>query len=103
MSSFTDLEETAYQKVRAKPLTRIHGRPKWLQVRRMSREMRKQAIKYRVTYPWSSNFGLTAVVVGAARYAADHPTLPAYVRPTAAANKRQNVESICKYGCQVEL
>ena len=82
MASAIDLEESVYQQVRAKPLTRIHGRPKWLQMRQMSREMRKQAIKFRVSYDWSGNYGLQAIVVGAARYATDHPTLPAYVRPT---------------------
>ena len=67
MASTIDLEESVYNQVRAKPLTRIHGRPKWLQIRQMAREMRKQAIKYRVSYDWASNYGLQALVVGAAR------------------------------------
>ena len=81
-----DLEESVYNQVRAKPLTRIHGRPKWLQIRQMAREMRKQAIKYRVSYDWAGNYGLQALVVGAARYATDHPLLPAYTRPTEPGN-----------------
>ena len=86
MAAVVDVEEQTYQQVRAKPLTRIHGRPKWLQVRNMGREMRKQAIKFRVNYDWSGNYGLSALVSGAARYATDHPALPAYTRPTAPAN-----------------
>ena len=48
--------------------------------------MSKQAIKFRVGYNWSGNYGLSALVVGAVRYAADHPTLPAYARPTEPGN-----------------
>ena len=52
----------------------------------MAREMGKQAIKFRVSYDWSGNYGLSALVVGAVRYATDHPTLPAYTRPTEPGN-----------------
>ena len=55
----------------------------------MGREMRKQAIKFWVTYDWSGNYGLQALISSAARYAQDNPHLPAYVRPTQSANNPQ--------------
>ena len=34
-----------------------------------------------MSYDWAGDFGLSAVVVGVVRYATEHPTLAAYVKP----------------------
>lgn len=81
MTSYHDLEKQIYEEIRASPFTRIHGKPTWRAKEKLVREARERAIKQRVSYDWAGQYGLLAEIIGAARYAADNPTLPPYVPP----------------------
>ena len=47
----------------------------------MREELIAIAIKFKVSYDWSGQTGLVAIVIGAVRHAIDNPGLAAYVRP----------------------
>ena len=81
MTSCHDLEKQIYEEIKASPFTRIHGKPTWRAKEKLVREARERAIKQRVSYDWAGQYGLLAEIIGAARYAADNPTLPPYVPP----------------------
>ena len=80
--SYHDLQKTTEEDVLTYQLTRIFGRPYWMQMMTMIRELCKIACKFKVSYNWSGNYGLMAMILGAAKYAARYPALPAYVQPT---------------------
>ena len=86
MTSYHDLEKQVYEEIRAEPYTRIPGRPSWRSKEALVKEARKHALQQRVSYDWAGRYGLLAEIIGAARYAVDHPTLPAYVAPVQPAN-----------------
>ena len=79
--SFHDLQKDTEEDVLTNSLTRIHGRPEWMQMVKMIKESAKIACKFKVSYDWSGNYGLQAIILGAAKYAARYPTLPAYTQP----------------------
>ena len=78
---YHDLQKSTKEQVESKTLTKIHGRPTWRQWKRMFEEACAIAVLFKVSYGWSGNFGLLALILGAARHAIDHPTLAAFVRP----------------------
>ena len=81
MTSYHDLEDQTYRSVIAEKITRIYGPPTWRTKEIFKDELTKIAMKHKVSYGWSGNFGLLALVLGAARHAINHPTLAAFVRP----------------------
>ena len=86
MTSYHDLEKQVYEDIRAEPYTRIPGRPSWRAKEGLAKEARNHALRHRVSYDWAGQYGLLAEIIGAARYAADNPLLPAYVAPVQPAN-----------------
>ena len=46
-------------------------------------ECKEIALNYDVSYDWSGGYGILMEIIGAARYAADKPLLPAYIPPNA--------------------
>ena len=62
-------------------VTRIHGLPTWRAKQLLVTELTKIAKKRKVSYDWSGGKGLIALVIGAARLAADYPELPAFNFP----------------------
>ena len=86
MTSYHDLEEQTYRSVAAERVTRIHGEPKWRTKERLKSELTKVAIKHKVSYNWSAGKGLIPLIIGAARYAADYPNVPAFVDPVSPPN-----------------
>ena len=86
MTSYHDLEKQIYEDVRAEPYTRIHGRPSWSDKERLIKESKVHALRNKVSYDWSGQYGLLAEIIGAARYAIENPLLPGYVAPVQPAN-----------------
>ena len=80
--SYHDLQKSTEEDLLTYQLTRIFGRPYWMQMMTMIRELCKIACKFKVSYDWSRNYGLMAMILGASKYAARYPALPAYVQPT---------------------
>lgn len=81
MTSYHDLEDSTYRAVVGEVVTRIHGTPSWRAKERLKDELTKIAMKHKVSYGWSGGKGLIALIIGATRLAADHPTLPAFTFP----------------------
>ena len=81
MKSYHDAKQTAYESVRAEPLNRIHGKPSWRAKEELKNLAARQDIRFKVSYEWSGGKGLLALIIGAARFAADYPALEAYVQP----------------------
>ena len=86
MTSYHDLEKQVYEEVRAEPYTRIHGRPSWRDKERLIKESKVHALRNKVSYDWSGQYGLLPEIIGAARFALENPMLPAYVTPVQPAN-----------------
>ena len=86
MTSYHDLEKQVYEDIRATPFTRIHGRSTWRAKEKLLKEAKGPALKQRVGYDWAGQYGILAEIIGAARYALDNPTMPAYVAPAQPAN-----------------
>ena len=86
MTSYHDLEKQTYETIRAKPFTRIHGRPSWRTKERLIKDCRGPALSCKVNYDWSGSYGLLVEIIGAQRYAQDNPGLPAYVPPAQPSN-----------------
>ena len=63
MTSYHDLEKATYDEIRAKPFTRIHGRPSWRAKERLIKDSRGPALTCRVSYDWSGPYGLLAEIV----------------------------------------
>ena len=84
MSSYHDLEKQVYEEIRTEPYTRIHGRPSWHAKETLAKEANIHALTNKVSYDWSGQFFLLPEIIWTARFAADNPNLPAYVRPTQA-------------------
>ena len=81
MKSCIDVKQTTYDSVKAEPLIRLSGKPTWRMKEELKNEADRIAVKYKVSYAWSGGRGLIALIIGAARLAADYPLLPAYVQP----------------------
>ena len=81
MTSYQDLEDATYRSVLAEQVTRIHGLPTWRAKQNLVSELTKIAKKHKVSYDWSGGKGLIALIIGAARLAADYPALPAFTFP----------------------
>ena len=79
MTSYHDLERQVYEDIRASPFTRIHGRPTWRAKEKLMKEAKGPALKQRVSYDWSGQYGLLPEIIGAARYALDNQNMPVYV------------------------
>ena len=86
MTSYHDLEDQTYRSVIAENITRIYGKPTWQSKERLKTELTKVAIKHKVSYAWSGGKGLLPMIIGATRFAADYPALPAYAEPAQPAN-----------------
>ena len=81
MTSYHDLEEQTYRSVIAEHITRIHGKPVWRTKEVMKNELTKIAIKHKVSYDWSGDKGLIALIIGAERLKEDYPDLPDFTMP----------------------
>ena len=81
MTSHHDLKEQLYTQVHAKPFTRIYGVPDWQQKELLKEQAHDTAMEEHVGYNWSGGMGLLMLVIGATRYAAENPTLSAFVEP----------------------
>ena len=81
MKSYHDAEQTAYDSVRAKPLNIIHVKPSWRAKEELKNLAARQSIRFKVSYEWSGGKGLVALIIDAARLAADYPDLEAYAQP----------------------
>ena len=79
MTSYHDLEDQVYKRVRAKPFTRIYGPPDWQKKELLKTQAQDAAMAEAVSYDWSGGMGLLVLIMGAARYGAENPTLPAFV------------------------
>ena len=82
MTSYHDLEKQVYEEIQAEPYTRIHGRSSWRAKETLAKEAGIHALRNKVSYDWSGQFGLLPKITGAERFATDNPGLPAYVKPT---------------------
>ena len=91
MTSYHDLEDQTYRSVSAEQMTRIHGRPNWKSKEKLKTELTKIATKHKVSYDWSGGKGLVALIIGAARLAADYPHLAPFVEPVAPHNTPQGL------------
>ncbi len=70
-TSYHDLETSTYDRVRANPLTRIHGKPTWRQAQKLKDECKERVLDCQVTYDWADGqYGLLAMIIGDARYLA---------------------------------
>ena len=87
MSSFHEVQAATYAAARAERLTRIHGKPTWMTKERMKKELAIIAMKHGVSYVWAGENGLIALIIGAARNAADYPTLDPFTEPTQPPNQ----------------
>ena len=81
MTSYHDLEEKTYERIRAKPFTRIHGLVDWTSKEILKDEAQDAAMNCPVSYDWAGTFNLLVMIMGAPRYAAENPDLPPYVEP----------------------
>ena len=81
MKSYHDLEDQIYKLVREKPFQRIEGRRSWKRWVDLRDEAAKLVVTFKVSYPWSRNKGLLALIYGAGRMGEDFPTFPPYVKP----------------------
>ena len=80
MTSYHDLETSTYDRVRAKTLTRIHGKPTWHQLETMIQECEETALDCETSYAWSQDYGLLAEIQEPGRYLAT--TGIEYIAPT---------------------
>jgi hypothetical protein len=86
------LEKATFDAVRARPFTKIMGRkPTWRQAEGLIKEMMDAALSCDVTYSWAGEFGLLAEIIGAAKYAADNPTLEPYTPPVQPPNQHAEI------------
>ncbi len=74
------LEEMAYEAVRAKPFTKIRGLPSGKVRKSLEAEACKVAMDADVSYPWAGDFVLLDKVVGAVKYKEE--TGQEYSQPT---------------------
>ena len=88
LASYRDLKKQTYDEIRTRPFTRIHGRPTWRLKGKLVEECKEIALNYDVGYDWSGGYGLLPEIVGAARFAADIPLLPAYIPPNAPSTRK---------------
>ena len=76
MTSYHDLEEQTYNKIRAKPFTRINGPVYWTSKEILKSEAQDAAMNCPVIYDWAGTMNLLVMVMGATRYAAENTGLP---------------------------
>ena len=81
MTSYHDLEEQTYNKICAKPFTRIHGPVDWTSKGILKSEAQDVAMNCPASYDWAGTMNLLVMVMGATRYAAENTGLPAYLEP----------------------
>ena len=89
MTSYHDLEDQVYKRVRAKPFTRIYGPPDWQKKELLRTQAQDSEMEEAVSYDWSRGMGLLVIIMGTARYGAENPTLPALVEPVPPASSLQ--------------
>ena len=70
MTSYHDLEEKTYERIRAKPFTRIHGLVDWTSKEILKGEAQDVAMNCPVSYDWAGTFNLLVMIMGTPRYAA---------------------------------
>ena len=80
MAEYATLEKTIRETIVKYPFTRIQGLPSWLQKTHLIEELEEGAMRCDVSYPWSGDYGLLAVVDGAVKYLAR--TGMVFVTPT---------------------
>ena len=98
MASYHDLKKQTYEEIHARPFTRIHGRPTWRLKEKLVDKCKEVALNYyAVGYDWSGGYGLLAEIIGAARYAADNPLLPAYIPPSLPPTQTPTPPTMLKY------
>ena len=83
------LEETAYEAVRAKPFTKIRGQPSRKARKNLEAEACEVAMGADVSYPWEGNYILLAKVIGADK--SKEETGQKYIQPTQPKTYERNV------------
>ena len=86
MKSYHDLEDQIYKSVREKPFQRMGGKRSWQKWVALRDESVKLAVTFKVSYIWSKNKGLMALIYGAERLAEEFPDFPPYVKPATPPN-----------------
>ena len=84
MTSVADLlilEEKTYERCRAQSFLIINDRPDYWQLEKLEQQAERLGCEFSVSYEWADDFGLSAAVIGAVKYAKRHPDLAAYVKP----------------------
>ena len=76
MKSYHDLQEQTYQSVREKPFQRMVGKKTWRKWCALRDEAVKLAVPFKVSYEWSQNKGLMALIYGQQRMAEEFPDFP---------------------------
>ena len=89
MTSYHDLEDQVYKRVRAKPLMRIYCSPDWQKKELLKNQAQDAAMAEAVSYDWSGGMVILVLIMGVARYGAETPTLPAFVEPVPPASSVQ--------------
>ena len=67
MTSYHDLEEQTYDRIRAKPFTRIHDLADWTGKEILKEEAQDVAMNCPVSYDWAGTMSLLVMVMGATR------------------------------------
>ena len=81
MKSYHDLQEQTYKTVREKPFQRMVGKKTWRKWCALRDEAVKLAVSFKVSYDWSQNRGLLALIYGGERLAEEFPDYPPYEQP----------------------
>ena len=84
MTSVADLlvlEEKTYERCRAQSFNIINDRPDYCQLKKLEQQAERLGCEFSVSYNWAGDFGLSAAVIGAVKYAKRHPDLAACVKP----------------------
>ena len=79
VNSYHDLETSTFNCIRAKTLTRIHGKLTWHQLETLIQKCEETALDCETSYAWSQDYGLLAEIQEPDRYLAT--TGLAYVVP----------------------
>ena len=70
ISTTKQSEKAIYNKVRAKPFTRIYYRPTHRDYKNQKQECTNLALDQEFTYEWSAEYGIMSDIVGAEEYKA---------------------------------
>ena len=78
---YYDLQTPTFNQIKAKFLTRIHGKPTWNQVKTLIQEYEEITLNCVTSYTWSGDYGLLTDIQGAARLTMSNLAYVAPVQP----------------------